>query len=281
MVRMRGRRRMALVSTLLLGITLSAPFATPSTAAPTLLPTDARCAAPQWSEVPSVVTGHLYLSAAYQALSRDRARFAGLGPLRRSLVLSAVAEQHSAYMASIGSWSDGDPAGSILSRVHMAGLTDAVYSGQNVVTANGSSVADAIRNGEAFFAREANGGGPHWDNITNPNHHYVGMGLAVLGSAGNYTIYLTQVFSDVGGCATLAESPATQAGSTSPALKAGAVVHPTVDILQLRSEPQGMVIGTLHAQDHLKIIGLQNDWAQVLVISSKLYGWVYAPFLST
>jgi uncharacterized protein YkwD len=267
------------VSTLL-GI-LSAPLTAPAHAAPSLHPADARCVVPPASDTPSVALGHLYLSTAYQALDRDRARFAGLPALRHSAVLSAVAEAHSAYMASIGSWSDGDPSGDILGRVHAAGLADAVYAGQNVVTANGSTAAEAIRNGEAFFAQEAGGGGPHWDNITNPNHHYVGMGVALLGSAGDYTIYLTQVFSDVGGCAVQSGNQFTQAADVDPPLRIGAIVHPSVDVLQLRSEPQGMVISTLQGADKLKVVDLQGNWAQVEVLAKDLYGWVYAPFLTS
>lgn len=253
----------------------------PAHAGPSLLLPAARCGMPPASTVQSVGIGHLYLSDAYQALSRDRARFAGLGPQRRSAALSAVAEAHSAYMAAIGSWADGDPAGGILARVRAAGLIDAVYAGQNVVTASGSTVPEAIRNGEAFFAGEAAGGGPHWDNITNPNHHYVGMGLSVLGSPGAYTIYLTQVFSDVGGCATQSEDQLATASSNTTALRPGVVAHPSVDELQLRSEPQGMVIGTLHRQDRLKVIDVQGNWAHVRVLAGDLYGWVYAPFLTT
>jgi uncharacterized protein YkwD len=280
MVRLHGWRRGLFAASTLLCI-LSAPLTAPALAAPSFRPADARCAVPAASGAPSVALGHLYLSTAYQALDRDRARFAGLPALRHSGALSAVAEAHSAYMASIGSWSDGDPSGDILSRVHAAGLTDAVYAGQNVVTANGSTVAEAIRNGEAFFAQEAGGGGPHWDNITNPNHHYVGMGLALLGSAGDYTIYLTQVFSDVGGCAVQSGDQFTQAAAVGPSLHIGAIVHPSVDALQLRSEPKGMVISTLHGADKLKVLDLQGNWAQVEVVAKGLYGWVYAPLLTS
>ncbi len=279
MVRLHGLRRGAISGSMLLGIVL-APLTSPALAAPSFAPAAARCALPPASDTPSVALGHVYLSTAYQALDRDRARYAGLPALRHSATLSIVAEAHSAYMASIGSWSDGDPYGDILSRVHAAGLTDAVYAGQNVVTASGSTVAEAVRNGEAFFAQEAAGGGPHWDNITNPNHHYVGMGLALLGSAGNYTIYLTQVFSDVGGCAVQSGDQFTDAASVSPSLRIGAIVHPLVDALKLRSEPQGTVISTLHGADQLWVLDLQGSWAQVEVLAKELYGWVYAPFLT-
>ena len=160
--------------------------------------TGSPCPSIPWSGSPSVQAGHPFLSVAFDALARDRQRYAGLAAMRRSLTLSAIAEAHSAYMASIGGWSDGDPNGYILTRVQAAGI-DATYAGQNVVTANGDTVAHAVQNGEAFFAREAGTTGPHWDNITNPNHRYVGMGIALLGGPGDYTIYLTQVFADVGG----------------------------------------------------------------------------------
>jgi len=234
---------------------------------------------------PSIEMGRIYAGAAYRALIRDRARYAGLGAQVESTTLAGIAENHSVYMASIGNWSDGDPAGSILQRVRASGLS-ATYAGQNVVTASGPSVPEAIQQGEAFFAGEAAGGGPHWDNITNPNHRYTGIGVAVLGSAGNYTIYLTQVFSDAGGCVQPASPPATNPASpaSGPAaaisLHAGMTVRPTVDVLQLRTEPRGAVIGALHPRDHLQVVAVQQGWAQVKVLSSGMFGWAYAPFLA-
>jgi hypothetical protein len=205
-----------------------------------------------------------------------------MGALQRSATLSAIAELHSAYMASIGSWSDGDPAGSILARVQVAGI-QAVYAGQNVVTSSGATVGEAIQHGEAFFSREADGGGPHWDNITNPNHHAVGIGISLLGDPGNYTIYLTQVFADSGGCGQTNSSKnvtLVDASQTSPNLHAGLVVRPTVDDLQLRSEPKGLVIGHLTSRDKLKVIGVQGNWAQVQVLGSQNFGWVFTQFVS-
>jgi hypothetical protein len=223
----------------------------------------------------------MYAAFAYQALEQDRARYAGLGPQRRSTILSTIAERHSAYMASIGSWADGDPTGGILARVRAAGL-NATYAGQNVVTANGASVNEAITHGEAFFSAEARGGGPHWDNITNPNHYYAGVGIAVLGASGSYTIYLTQVFSDAGGCDAAAAPPTfAAAAATTTVLRVGAIAHPSVDALQLRTQPHGKVIGTLHAQDRLKVIDLQQGWAQVEVLATSTYGWAFASFLTT
>lgn len=239
----------------------------------------ADCPAPDLSTDPSVVAGRPYLGLAYGALTRDRQQYAGLGPLRRSATLSAIAELHSAYMASIGSWSDGDPAGTILARVQAAGIP-AVYAGQNVVTSSGATVSEAIQHGEAFFAREADGGGPHWDNITNPNHHAVGIGISLLGDPGNYTIYLTQVFADGGGCAQAGNPTLVDASQVTPNLHPGLVVRPTVNDLQLRSEPQGLVIGRLTARDKLKVIGVQGNWAQVQVLGSQNFGWVFTQFVS-
>ena len=239
----------------------------------------ASCSSIPWPTDPSVQAGHPYLSLAFDALARDQQRFAGLSGMHQSLTLSAVAEAHSAYMASIDSWSDGDPAGYILTRLRAAGV-DATYGGQNVVTANGDTVAHAVQNGEAFFAREASTGGPHWDNITNPNHKYVGMGIALLGSPGDYTIYPTQVFSDAGGCSTstVADVPA-QASDTTDTPRVGSVVRVGTDYLSLRSEPGGKLIQTLRASQTVKVVSIQNDWAQVEVLSSQLYGWVYSPLL--
>jgi uncharacterized protein YkwD len=242
-------------------------------------PSASPCAAVPLPTASSTLAGHPYLSLAFNALSHDRARFAGLGPLKRSAALSAVAEAHSQYMASIGSWSDGDPDGWILARVRAAGV-DATYAGQNVVTSNGGTVAQAVQNGEAFFGREAGGGGPHWENITNPNHHYVGMGIALLGGPGNYTIYLTQVFADAGGCSAPAADSFSTASATSAGPRVGSTMHPAVDALQLRSEPGGMVIQTLSGSDRLKIVSVHGNWAQVDVLSSQVYGWVYAPMLA-
>ena len=236
---------------------------------------------------PSVEMGRIYAGVAYRVLLRDRARYAGLGAQIESATLAGIAENHSVYMASIGNWSDGDPAGSILQRVRTSGLS-ATYAGQNVVTASGPSVPEAIQQGEAFFAGEAAGGGPHWDNITNPNHRYTGIGVAVLGSAGNYTIYLTQVFSDAGGCAQSAPPATTNpsppasnpAAASAISLHPGMIVRPTVDILQLRTEPRGAVIAALHPRDHLQVIAVQQGWAQVKILSSGMFGWAYAPFLA-
>jgi uncharacterized protein YkwD len=241
--------------------------------------TSSACPAITIPSAASTQAGHKYLSLAYDALTRDRARYAGLGALRKSPALSAIAEAHSVYMASIGSWSDGDPSGWILARVRAGGL-GATFAGQNVVTANGATVSEAIQTGEAFFAREAAGGGPHWDNITNPNHHFVGMGIALLGAPGNYTIYLTQVFSDVGGCGSGSQVSFSAANAVARAPRVGSTAHPSVDALLLHSEPGGMVIQTLHSKDRVKIISLQDDWAQVEVVSTQLYGWAYTPFLS-
>jgi uncharacterized protein YkwD len=245
----------------------------------------ADCSAPVRSSDSAITAGRAYLAIAYGALSRDRARYADLGPLTRSATLSAIAELHSAYMASIGSWSDGDPAGDVLQRVRAAGI-DATYSGQNVVTSSGATVDQAIQNGEAFFAREANGGGPHWDNITNPNHHAVGIGIWLSGSPGNYTIYLTQIFADNGGCdaptASAVPTPPTfsNASSTKSNLHVGVVVQPTVDVLQLRSEPRGMVIGRVTPQDRLKVLGLEGSWAQVQVMRSNTFGWIFTAYVT-
>lgn len=222
--------------------------------------------------------GRLYLPAAYQALSADRSRNAGLGPQAQSTSLSQIAERHSAYMASIGNWSDGDPEGSILERVRAAGL-QATFAGQNVVTANGASVPEAIARGESFFAQEANGGGPHWANITNPSHHFVGIGIAALGGPGAYTIYLTQVFSDAGGCVALPMQSFAKAATTTAPVHAGTVVHPSVDALQLRTEPNGSVITSLHIRDRLKVLAVRDGWVQVRVLGTGLYGWAFAAFL--
>lgn len=257
---------------------LSAPVVTPLNTYSLAGPAASACAPLAPAPAASVLAGRPYTAFAYQALANDRARFAGLGPQRRSAVLSLIAERHSAYMASIGTWSDGDPAGGILLRVRMAGL-DATYAGQNVVTASGASVFDAIAHGEAFFAQEASGGGPHWDNITNPNHHFVGIGIALLGAPGAYTLYLTQVFSDVGGCGAALPDDSAPAAAISTPLRIGDTVHPSVDALQLRTEPRGLVIGTLHAHDRLKIVDLQHGWAQVKVLATGTYGWAFASFL--
>ncbi|MGH2347648.1 MAG: CAP domain-containing protein [Chloroflexota bacterium] len=239
----------------------------------------ADCPAVAQSTDPTVAAGRPYLGIAYTALTHDRARFAGLGPLQRSTALSVVAERHSSYMASIGSWSDGDPAGTILDRVQAAGV-QATYAGQNVVTSNGDTVDQAIQTGEAFFAREANGGGPHWDNITNPNHHAVGIGISLLGSPGSYTIYLTQVFADNGGCGAPSEVTFSDASSTKSSLHVGLVVRPTVDDLQLRSEPKGLVIGQVTSHDRLKVLELDGSWAQVHVMKSNTFGWVFTAFVA-
>jgi uncharacterized protein YkwD len=237
-----------------------------------------RCAATPSATDSSVVAGRQYLPLAYDALTRDREQLAGLSALKRSQTLSMIAEAHSAYMASIDSWSDGDPEGSILTRVRAAGL-DATYAGQNVVTANSATIAGAIQNGEAFFAQEAGIGGPHWDNITNPNHHYVGMGVALLGTPGRYTLYLTQVFSDVGGCNTTSSDPFSTASAVTTLPKVGSVVELGVDYVFLRSEPGGMVVHMLRAGDHLKIFDVQDSWAQVESLDTQLYGWVFVPLL--
>lgn len=255
----------------------SAPHSAHAGSAGRAVATD--CPAIDRTTDPAVVAGHPYLGLAFNDLMRDRARYADMGPLRRSAVLTAIAERHSAYMESISSWSDGDPDGTILERVQAAGIP-AVYAGQNVVTSSGATVAEAIQGGEAFFAREADGGGPHWDNITNPNHHAVGIGIALLGGPGAYTIYLTQVFADSGGCGQASEAATfADASQTTPTLHTGMVVHPTVDDLQLRSEPRGQVIGHLDTHDSLKIIDLEGNWAQVQVLGSQNYGWVFTTFV--
>ncbi|HVA92927.1 MAG TPA: CAP domain-containing protein [Chloroflexota bacterium] len=239
----------------------------------------ADCTAVDPSTDPSVVAGRPYLGIAYNALMRDRLRYAGMDALQRSSTLSAIAEFHSAYMASIGSWSDGDPAGTILARVQAAGIP-AVYAGQNVVTSSGATVSEAIHNGEAFFSREASGGGPHWDNITNPNHHAVGIGISLLGDPGNYTMYLTQVFADGGGCGQTTVATFADASRTAPDLHNGVVVRPSVDDLLLRSEPEGQVIGHLTPRQKLKVISVAGNWAQVRVLGTENYGWVFTQFVS-
>ncbi len=238
------------------------------------------CPSVPWSGASVVQAGHPYISVAFEALARDRQRYAGLGALHRSLTLSAVAEAHSAYMASISSWSDGDPSGTVLARVRAAGV-DASYAGQNVVTANGDTVQHAVQNGEAFFAREAGTGGPHWDNITNPDHHYVGMGIALLGTAGDYTIYLTQVFADAGGCEadTQSNTASTSAAAYGGTPRVGSVVVVGTDYLSLRTEPAGTLIETLRATQSVKVVSIQGDWVQVEVLDDQMYGWVYAPLL--
>jgi uncharacterized protein YkwD len=239
---------------------------------------------------PSVTAGRPYLSDAYQALIDDRATLAGLGPQRCSVALSIVAERHTAYMVSIGSWADGDPGGGILGRVRAMGI-DATYAGQNVVTAHGATIAQAIQQGDAFFAREASSGGPHWANITNPNHHYMGLGVAVLGNEGDYTIYLTQVFADADAAAGAypssqqgaapASSPdsTTQASFVTQPLKVSAIAHATTQLM-LRTAPHGAVIGILHPRDRLQIVDLREGWAQVRVLRDNVYGWAFAGFLA-
>jgi hypothetical protein len=137
-----------------------------------------------------------------------------------------------------------------------------------------------VQSGEAFFGRESAGGGPHWANITNLNHHFVGIGLALLGLPGSYTIYLTQVFSDAGGCGLAALDGVVTANSAAPAPRVGATMHPVIDALPLRSEPGGMVIHTMHAKDRVKVIALRGDWAQVQLLSANLYGWAFVPMLA-
>ena len=238
----------------------------------------AGCPTTPGSSAASAAAGRLYGFAAYLALNRDRARYANLPALRRSTTLTAIAERHSVYMAGIGNWSDGDPEGDILARVRAAGL-NATYAGQNVVTATAETVPAAIQQGERFFANEAGTGGPHWENITNPNHRFNGTALAVVGGPGNYTIYLTQVFADLGGCTPAGSDTYSAAASLARQPRIGATAHPQVDALQLRSEPNGQVIGTLHAADSLKILDLQNGWAQVKVLSTATYGWVFAALI--
>jgi len=276
MVRMQELRRLGCAALLLIVASGASAMSLPARAISDSL----RCVGPTRTTDPGAVMGRPFLWAAYQALDRDRSQLAGLGPLRHSAVLSAIAERHSVYMASIGSWSDGDPEGNILWRVHAAGLTS-TYAGQNVVYANGNDIPSAIQTGERFFAAEANGGGPHWDNITNPNHHFVGMGLAVSGGPGNWTVFLTQVFSDQGGCSSAAGDMTTTAAVISSSIHIGAIVHPSVDALQLRTEPHGLVISTLQAQDRLQIMDLQENWAQVKRLSDNTFGWVYAPLLTS
>jgi hypothetical protein len=229
----------------------------------------------------AVRLGRPYVHLAFEALAADRATLAGLGPQVPSAVLSTIAEQHSAYMAAIGTWSDGDPAGTILDRVHAAGL-NAVYAGQNVVTELASDVPSAVATGEAFFAQEAVSGGPHWDNIVNPHHRFVGIGIAVTGAPGAYTIYLTQVFSDAGGCAaagTPLQGLSTAAAQSIP-LHAGQLVHPTVDVLELRTEPGGRVIEQLSTTSQLKVLGTLEGWVHVKALATDLFGWVFGGMVS-
>jgi hypothetical protein len=224
----------------------------------------------------AVQWGRPYVHLAFEALAADRASLAGLGPQILSSVLSSIAEQHSAYMATIGTWSDGDPAGTILDRVRAAGI-DATYAGQNVVTEQAVDVPTAVAAGEAFFAREAGTGGPHWDNIVNPHHRFAGIGIAVTGSPGAYTIYLTQVFADAGGCSPSSTSAPTfsTAAAQSTSLYLGQIVHPTVNVLELRTEPDGRVIGQLNSDDQLKVLGTLEGWVHVKALSSGLFGWVF------
>ena len=288
MVRSRARLRvisMIVTVTASLTTVLHPPSALGRTAP---ISATAQCPTPTVDISASVSAGRPYIAAAYQALIDDRAALAGLGPQQCSVALSIVAERHTAYMVSIGGWADGDPSGSILGRVRGMGA-NATYSGQNVVTAHGATITSAIRQGEAFFAREAYGGGPHWSNITNPNHHYMGLGLALLGNQGNYTIYLTQVFADADaapGAYPSSQTAASTAGSNDPSqaalvsqpLKVSAIAHPTTQLM-LRTAPQGAVIGMLHPRDRLQIVALQHDWAQVRVLRTNVYGWAYASFL--
>jgi uncharacterized protein YkwD len=239
----------------------------------------ANCAAPVLREPAAVLAGLSYLKLAYAAVNRDRAQYAGLGPLSHSDILQAIAERHSSYMASVGGWSDGDPAGWILDRVRATGL-NATYAGQNVASMRGPTIDQALASDEALFAREAGTSGPHWANITNPNHHFMGMGAAMTGSAGDYTVYLTQVFSDVGSCGTSSGDTFTQASDIAPALRVGSLVYPSVDTLMLRREPGGIVLETLHANDRLKVIALLPDWAQVEVLRQQIYGWVSTQLVS-
>lgn len=289
MVRLRARLRvisMIVSATALLATVQHPP---PALGRPAPVSAAAQCPTPTADISGSVAAGRTYIAQAYQALIDDRANLARLGPQLCSVALSIVAERHTAYMVSIGGWSDGDPAGSVLSRVRGMGI-DATFSGQNVVTAQGATIASAIRQGEAFFAREANGGGPHWDNITNPNHHYMGLGLAVLGSAGSYTIYLTQVFADAdsapgvypssrqGAAVTPGTTNPTQASFVAQPLKVSAIAHATTRLM-LRTAPLGAVIGVLHPRDRLLIVDLQYGWAQVRVLRTNVYGWAFAGFL--
>jgi hypothetical protein len=102
----------------------------------------------------------------------------------------------------------------------------------------------------------------------------------LLGGPGNYTIYLTQVFADAGGCAAAATDTYSAASTASAAPRVGSTVHPIVGSLQLRSEPGGMVIQTLHGSDRLKIVSVHGNWAQVDVLAARIYGWVYVPMLA-
>jgi len=279
---MAGRRLLASLVTsslLLLPFVAFASTPLPARAAQAGRQSASLCPGVVWPAIASTQAGHPYLSVAYDALSQDRANYAGLGPLRQSPTLSAIAEAHSAYMASIGTWSDADPAGNILERVRAAGL-GAIYAGQNVVVASGETVQDAIAQGEAFFAHEATTGGPHWDNITNPNHHFVGIGIALFGSPGNYNLYLTQVFSDAGICDGTSYSNTATVNAAAITPKVGSIVTPAVDPLNLRAEPAGQVIGTLRIGDKLKVYAVQGCWAQVKSAQTQLYGWVYIPLLS-
>jgi hypothetical protein len=279
---------MAGINGWLRGVVLALVYVTCSTCAfplstlanPSRASTHDSCAAPVVDGPDSVLAGRPYLAIAYAALDRDRALYASLAPLSHSEILQAIAERHSAYMAAIGGWSDGDPAGWILDRVRATGL-NATYAGQNVVAGHGATIEGALAFGEAFFAHEAGTGGPHWANITNPNHHYVGMGAAVTGDDGNYTVYLTQVFSDAGACGPTEGDTFSQASDTTPTLRVGSIIHPTVDALLLRSEPYGRVLQSLRASDRLKVVALLNDWAQVQVLPSNLYGWVSTLFVGS
>jgi hypothetical protein len=116
--------------------------------------------------------------------------------------------------------------------------------------------------------------------MTNPNHHFMGMGAAITGSAGDYTVYLTQVFADVGSCGTSNGDTFAQASDTTPALRVGSIVYPSVDVLMLRREPDGPVLETLHSGNRLKVIALLPDWAQVEVLRQQIYGWVSTQFVS-
>jgi hypothetical protein len=86
------------------------------------------------------------------------------------------------------------------------------------------------------------------------------------------------VFADAGGCDTSAPSTS-QAAVRSGIPRVGSTVRAGTDYLSLRSEPGGTLIQTLRASQRLKVVAVQQDWAQVEVLANQVYGWVYVPLL--
>jgi len=202
------------------------------------------CLTPSSAQAKVSIPQPLQVSSAYdliQAVNDLRASY-GLPAYQPNSILMAVAQAHSEYQASIGTWTHIGPNGeSPRDRAIAAGYPASGYFSENVYKDGSNLSAQAVVN--AWM-----GDAPHQNTMLSSTLQDVGAGVA---TAGNYVYYTLDAGLSTGG-QPAAYTPGTTAPTKIPVVSTRTIIPNTPNA-------DGAIIHIVQPNDSLIVIAIAYD----------------------